>query len=511
MKLNKILVLTAVTGMTFLGGCKKFLDVNNNPNITQNASVEVVLPSAQVALAHAMGNNLQINGGFWSQYWTQSPLSSQYKYLDQYQPSTDNYDRPWSILYAEALRNFKYVYDKSVAENKRQYAAIAKIMMAYTFQVITDAWGDVPYSEALMGSYDDGAIISPKYDAQKDIYAGIQKMADEALAIMDSHDPTLPGSDDLVFHGDMDSWIKFANTLKLKAYLRLSEIDPTSAAAGIQSLEEATATFLDDVSGDAGVKFSQTGGNENPLFSEMVGLNRTKNIYASATSVDYLTNIDDPRLSYFYIAATGNPASLIVGITQGDYNNSVTATGKAIASMYVGAAVFEEYDEISKVAPVIFFSMEESMFLQAEAMARGWMTGDAGATYNSAISGGILKHEAHIDLTMTMSSNTYSSLSEWVDTLLTHPDVAYPTAGTLQDQIKAIATQKWVAMCGTQGFEAWTEWRRTGYPDFFSVSLNSLIGNNFPQRFLYPTDEISRNANFPGLKTVDQKVWWDKN
>ncbi|HNB82789.1 MAG TPA: SusD/RagB family nutrient-binding outer membrane lipoprotein, partial [Chitinophagaceae bacterium] len=87
----------------------------------------------------------------------------------------------------------------------------------------------------------------------------------------------------------------------------------------------------------------------------------------------------------------------------------------------------------------------------------------------------------------------------------------YPVGGTMEEKIRHIITQKWFAMCGNQGFEAWTEQRRTGYPDFFVQSVNSLIGAKKPARFLYPTEEINLNANFPGLKTVDTRVWWDVN
>ena len=81
----------------------------------------------------------------------------------------------------------------------------------------------------------------------------------------------------------------------------------------------------------------------------------------------------------------------------------------------------------------------------------------------------------------------------------------------LPDKIRHIVTQKWFSMCGNQGFEAWTEWRRTGYPDFLIISVNSLIGTQRPARFLYPTDEINLNSNFPGLQTVEKRVWWDVN
>ena len=151
MKTKIISILTLIALSTSFVGCKKFLDVNNNPNIANNPNVELVLPSAQVAIASVMGAPFQINGSFWAQHWTQSPLASQYKNFDQYQVSSDEYNRPWRNLYAGALTDLKYVYNKAKAEDKKQYMAISRLMSAYTFQVLTDAFGDIPFTEALKG------------------------------------------------------------------------------------------------------------------------------------------------------------------------------------------------------------------------------------------------------------------------------------------------------------------------------------------------------------------------
>ncbi|HVW99984.1 MAG TPA: SusD/RagB family nutrient-binding outer membrane lipoprotein, partial [Candidatus Babeliaceae bacterium] len=102
----------------------------------------------------------------------------------------------------------------------------------------------------------------------------------------------------------------------------------------------------------------------------------------------------------------------------------------------------------------------------------------------------------------TSALATYLATANWAQ---------YPATGTTDQKIRYIITQKWFSMCGNEGFEAWTEWRRTGYPDFFTVSQSSLIGQNFPRRFLYPFSEVTRNANFPGLVPVTTPVWWDVN
>jgi len=136
------------------------------------------------------------------------------------------------------------------------------------------------------------------------------------------------------------------------------------------------------------------------------------------------------------------------------------------------------------------------LLLQAEAKVRGWITGGGDSlNYAQAVSNNF---------------TSYGLLATDAATYLASAGGAYPSTGTKTAKLKAILTQKWACMNGNQGFEAWTEWRRTGYPDFFTVSTTSLIGQVFPARFFYPNVEVTRNLNFPGQKLITDKVWWDK-
>lgn len=488
----KIAAMLALGTLAF-GSCKKYLDVNQNPNIANNPGIELVLPSAEVAIAHVLGNNFQVNGSFWSQYWTQSPLANQYKQYDQYAPSTDNYNRAWSTLYSGALADLNYVYNKAASSNNKQYMAVSQLLRAYTFQLITDAWGDVPYTQSLLGLPDNGGIVSPKYDAQSAIYDSLIKQVDQAIALIDPNAEIHPGADDVIYQGDMQKWAKFAYTLKLKMALRMSEINPVKSEALVDSIMNDPNHDFIAAGDDALVAFSTAGGSENPLYSEMVGYGKTQNIFASKTCVDSMNSNADPRVFVFYKPlSTGT----VVGNTQGDYNNSTSASGKSIGSAAVGA---EAANTESAAAPVRFISSSESLLLQAEAAARGWGTGgDDQTLFYDAIDASFENY----GITDAAEISYYKDSTYWG---------IYPAAGTTSDKIRHIVTQKWFSMCGNQGFEAWTEQRRTGYPDFLIQSVNSLIGAKKPARFLYPTEEINLNANFPGLKQVDVKVWWDAN
>ena len=169
----------------------------------------------------------------------------------------------------------------------------------------------------------------------------------------------------------------------------------------------------------------------------------------------------------------------------------------------------------------------ESLFLQAEAAARGW-DGGAGndqALFYSAIQANFtyyanalgspgLNHGLYLPLLPGDTAISGSSYKDYINGVLTPSGApgywtVYPAAGTTAQKVQFIITQKWFAMCGNQGFEAWTEWRRTGYPNFLVYSVSSIIGNNFPKRLLYPTSESTTNANYPGLQPITSKVWWD--
>ncbi|RYE26137.1 MAG: SusD/RagB family nutrient-binding outer membrane lipoprotein [Sphingobacteriales bacterium] len=395
--------------------CKKTLDVNKNPNDPAEVTIVELLPSAELTLAHQYGNYFQIVGGVWGQYWT-------------------------------------------------------KILQGFTYQLLTDNFGDIPFSEALKGQ---SGITSPKYDKQQDVYAGIIALVKEGRDLIDEN-AMGPSTDDLILQGDMATWGQFANTLLLRMYLRMAYVNPGAANQGIAELNTNTYGYL---ASTVQMNYANTAGNYNPLYSEIVGLSFTTNLVASATAVDQMLTKEDPRLEAFY---TGT-----IALEQG-YYSTPTPTTYSKPSSTVGG---DPADPSSALAPVKLISSYESLFLQAEAAAR---TGSGGADvlYGSAIQ---------------------ASMDEYGADPTDYVVTPYPTGGSIEDQVKAIITEKWFAMDGNQNIEAWTEWRRTGYPDFFTISRNSRIGNVFPVRLPYPESEVTRNLKFPGQKAVTDKVWWDVN
>ncbi|MET1053800.1 MAG: SusD/RagB family nutrient-binding outer membrane lipoprotein [Pedobacter sp.] len=479
----KKLMLLLLAGTISLAGCKKYLDVNDNPNNPDSATPALLLPTVEASVGQLIGNSFQVNGGIWAQFWTQSPTASQYRTLDQYNPANTTYDRPWLTIYRSALINAELIINNPV--NSPYAKGMAYVLKAYTFQVATDAFGDIPLGEALKGNQ----YTSPKYATQELVYDSVFTYIDKGIALLNTATAPAIGAQDMIFQGNTTKWKAFANTLKLKAYLRLSQVNASKAQAGIAAIYAANPAFLAE---DASIKYTTTGGNQNPLYNEMVALSRTQNLVASGTTVKAFKANNDPRAFKFYNFVSGGSTDTIAYINQGTYASNSTKRVSTPSALVGGVAV----DDASAVAPVKLMSTSESAFLQAEAVARGWASGSVTALFTSGVT------SSFTSVGLTAAQATAYLAAAPAAQLTTDP----------ADQIKKIITQKYFSMCGFQGFEAWTEWRRTGYPDFLVRSAASVLGANtrVALRMLYPNSEITTNANYPGTQLIYTPVWWDK-
>ncbi len=493
MLINRKFVFTAAVALALgVSSCKKFNNVNTNPNVSQNATVQTLLPAAELYVGSGVGVDLQIAGSIWSQYWTQTPAGNQYIALEQFNPGQDQAASGWTNLYAGAENLFQ-LSQLADSLHKKSYQAIALILEAYTFQVITDGWGNAPYKQALQGQYVYGHKINPQYDSQIVIYNGIINFLDSANKLLKAGGGA-PTTDDLIYGGDMGKWQRFANTLRLKVLLREIYIDPTGATKKIDTMYDGSPAFM-GAGDDAKITYGANLGNKNPLYAEesSVQLGSVQNFAGSKTCIDSMNNNGDPRVRVFYEATSGGNYT---GLTQGTYNIPAAAGSYSIPGTAVAG---DGQNAASANAPVILISSWESFFLQAEAGARG--LGAAAGNDNANFASGIQASFTYYNIAGSYPAYINSGAT-WT---------VYPAGGTLAQKLRAIITQKWFAMCGNQGFEAWAEYRRTGYPDFLVQPASSVIGGQRPERLLYPTSESTSNAGFPGLQPVTTRVWWDIN
>lgn len=507
MKKQFIKILSIGLLITTLVSCSNWLDVNTDPNNPSEASMELVFPVGTFEVATNVGGYYNLVGGMWSQFYTQSNAANQYKYIDGYAINAGDFLMQWREMYSGALNDLKYVkVSAEEAENWSMYL-MATTMEVYTWQVLVDLYDQIPYSEALQGNT---GLFSAKFENGKDIYADLIVKLETALGKeLDSPSSVLTTSQkkqDQVFAGDVASWVKFANTLKLKLYLRQMYANAAVSEAGIRQLYAEGAEFLTT---DAMLDiFIDEKDKNNPLYSSNVtNLNVGTNLRASSTLYNFLEDKGDTR--YASLIGTAPNGTKGIPLPQGGFDINTTAIDPVTVSVF----------NLSPTTPVYFFSIAESYFMQAEVVARGWGTGDAKSLYDN----GVLAAYNRLGL----DGSTYIAAGGAYE---------FPTTGSFELMQEAIMMQKWVSMAGVQGLESFLEINRTHYPAMSTVqawngtntsgSLNAdykggkLVyslagvseGRNFPKRLLIPQEERSANANMPddlkGKKVTD-KVWWD--
>ena len=475
--------------------CKKQLDINQNPSVPalNQGTPSIIFPAAVLASTGKIGGDLAIVGGIWSQFFTQSDLAQEYVDIESYNlPQTDQYvNNSYDILFSQGLQDYKFVINKAAATGDWNYYLLATVMNAYTTEVLVDLYDQIPYSQALQGSAD----LNPKFDSGYAVYTTLINNIDTALSENFSA-PTItaPGVQDLVFGGNMANWMAFANTLKLKMYLRMVNAYPSVASAGITALYNGNPSFL---TVDASVtNFSTTPNRDNPMYEANIRTNNTStNLKASTTFVSWLEANNDPRIVYFFGSA--NPTS----INQGDYAN--------INAAYSAAPVFVE----SETDPVEFISAAESYFLQAEADVRFFGGLKADSLYDQGVLAAF-NQEGLDGSSFIAPGGAYAYGAEM-------------EAGSVLDPIQQIIRQKWASCAyGCHGLESYFEQNRTGYPLRSAVYSNNpnyipgqlVIGPNtslptgqYAKRLVFPYDETSRNTNAP--KTIVPEttpVWWGK-
>ena len=482
---KSLYILAASSAVLF--GCKKQLDINVDPNypLVSQGSPKLVFPAAVMSTVGRTGAELNIIGGIWSQFYSQSASSSQYRTIDAYNLQSTDYNGPYSELFSGALNNYQYVLDSAKSQGDWNFFLMATVMKAYTAQVLADLYDKIPYSQSLQGK----ANLNPAFDEGFAIYTDLLSKIDTALnKDFTAKTNTYPGTSDLVFGGNMDLWKQFANTLKLKMYLRMVNAKPAEAKAGIEKLYASGAKFLD---ADAAVTgFTVTPDKQNPFYAyNKQRLNTKSNLRASKTFVSWLQANNDPRIEFYFGTATP------VVIHQGDYLG--TSYGKATVLVQ------------SETDPVNMISAAESYFMQAEARLRYFAGDQTQALYDKAV-------EAAFAETGYDGSSFVAPGGEY----------EFPAAGSEDEKLEAIMVQKWAALAyGTHALEAFFERNRTGYPKASAVYSTSPAyipgqfvfsptGVNapgaFPKRLVYPDVERSRNRNTPPEEPITKPVWWAK-
>lgn len=420
----------------------------------------------------------------------------------------------WAAYYQGVIKNTHdaIAKTKDVPSRSNLYH-MARIFQAYTFMVLTDEYGDIPYSEGGAGYTDQ--VFFPKYDKQQDIYNDIIKELTEASAALNAGG-TIETSD-LLYAGNVTKWKKFANSLLLRAGMRLVKADATKAQAVVTAA--AAAGVITDNADDAYIRHDAN--YTQPIGGTLNG-SEAANFYLTKPFVDQLKNTSDPRLSAIAVryvgatsgngqtAAAGNTSAAVqIGMPMGKDNGTVVAQATAD-----GLASFYDYSQadrrrILKISsPVFLVTASQSLLLLAEARYRGWISSGSAAQY---FADGI---KAHMDQ-MVLFDPACAVSAGARDTYVNNTPL---NSGTELDQIN---TQYWISSF-LNGPEAFANFRRSGFPVLtpnpYGQPNNPDVPNGtFIRRLTYPTSEIAVNTTNvneaiarQGADKLSTKVWWDK-
>ena len=474
MTLKNLLAVPALSLLVAAGACDDGLtDINRNPNAPEDVPVENILASG-------IWDAVDSNGGtgafgpwttlYHTSLWAQHVAQSSYNDEDRYTPRAGIPTAIWENFYAGTLSDLQRVQQIADEAGRDNLWVVAEIMTVYDFLQLTDLYGDVPYSEALRLDED---IQNPKYDPQSEIYPDLIRRLKEAVARVDASEDDDFSTGDLIYDGDMDGWVRFANSLRLRIAMRMANTALAGAAATEFAAAWNTGMLIETVSQQADLDWAGEQPAQNPIYEQIVLGSRTGDFRVSNSLVSRLQALNDPRLEVF-----ANPAA-----TDGEFRGLPNGlTPSQVGGTYNVPGAYSTIGDyfLQPETPSVLMSAAEVALLGAEAAARGWIGADAATLYHRGIQRSLEQYGID-DAATYANSQPYNGL-------------------------QSIWLQKWIALY-LAGPEAFTEFRRTGYPNL-PLSANALL-ETFPARMPYPTEEGLYNPeHYPADVEITTPVWF---
>lgn len=425
------------------------------------------------------------------------------------QDNRNSTEAMWVDYYQSVIKHTRDMIDQLEDQPTRtNLKSMARLVQAYAFMVLTDTYGDIPYSEGGQGFTEQ--VVLPKYDAQQDIYPALIQEITQATAALSNSARTEPG--EVLYQGDIDKWRRMGYSLLLRAGMRLSKADAGLAEQTVKAALQGGVMQSNDDNFVIRHDNNYTNGFGNTLNGT-----EANNYYLVDSFVDFLKNSSDPRLGAIavrYVGATSGPQqtatlasndpAVQVGMPMGHDNNTIVgvAANLGLASFYD----FTQADRsrvVKRNAPMYMLTHAQTQLLLAEAASRTWITGDAATFYAEGV-------RAHMEQMAEYDDASAIDPAD-IDTWLTANP--YDAANALEQ----INSQYWVASF-LNSPEAWANFRRSGFP---ALTPNPFpgqdISGNFIRRLTYPSSEIAVNtANVNaaiarmGADDLDTRVWWDK-
>ena len=477
------LLIIALSGCEALTGFEEFQE---NPNETTNATPGLLLTNLQIAAF----NSIDLGATYASRHAVDVNVPQDTQYY--------RWDRLGFGFYYDNLRQTQKMREEAERLDNSSMVAVAEVMQVYVFHQLTRRFGDVPYLDALNA---EEGLYQPSYTPQEDIYADLLSRLDQVN--QDLADASEPINGDVVFQGDRTRWRKFANSLRLRILISLSEKQNTSIDYETQFQQvfnnPGQYPVMESLADNAQFTYSEATGDTYPFFNTAAFTSRVM----EETLVDLYKEKEDPRL--FRLAAPADEtlpnAETSFAAHSGLIASATLQENSELLSEGTGSLLDERYLNDPEAEPNLALGYPEVAFIIAEAAQRGWISADPEPFYNAGI---------------RASMAFYGITGPDVDTYLAGDEVAFDPANGLE----MILTQKYMSMFLNSGWEPFFNQRRTQVPAFDVDQRDVLNGGQVPKRWMYPEKELTSNRDnltealerqFGGNDTVDQEMWLISN
>lgn len=456
---NIKIILFAFLSFSLITSCDgDFEELNTDPDRPSEIPGHLLLGFTQriyMNTVYSAGRGGDM-GECWGQHWSKVQYNDEARYV----PRRGVIDGIWNTIYASVISEANAMYLLAEAEGNTNLQGVALVMQAVGYQTLTDLYGPIPFTEAV-----DPSIVQPAYDDEATVYNGIITMLTQASSLMSNGTGAIVSSSDLFYGGDVSKWHKLANSLKFRALMRISSTKNVNAE--LQALINGGNMFSSNAD-NAELVYLAAQPDANPIYETIVDGNRAE-YKVNSVLVEMLTSLSDYRLP---LMAGKNASGVVLGKPSG-YGNETTLPNEDLGYTYANISPLGDF-YLNPELPGVLMAYSQLSFLKAEAANEMMVSGGVEAASNYYKEGITASFEWH-----GLNAATYLS-QDGID------------FSNQADGRSKISTQEWIALFG-QGFETWTEWRRTGYPDLTPAIEGDI--NEIPSRLYYPTTESSLNKD----------------
>lgn len=476
-----IYMLLLAVLVTNVSCTKDFEEINTNTNAPKSVQPSLLLRQ----VIYNYGENMSYEGFVAGDLLAQHRTALDFNLFDRHALKSPQLGgNPWSIFYKNLRDNEIILKQARQTTTLKVYEGPALILKAYMAAGLTDLFGDVPYFNAFNGTEGE---VTPAYDSQESIYMnenGILDNLDKGIAAIQAYNDAIPLQGDILYNGNLQSWVRFAKSLKIKSLLRISS--KVDVRAKLQALY-SEGNYI--VSNSQNAVFSFTNSAPNSFRLAQLRVGDFNNFVLSETMEDILVNLNDTRIKTLFRPLANSNTGQYNGLLNGI--NSAT-TSVVLANYSLAGTIFREDTSTLKAN---FVTAWEIQLALAEAAQKGLIVADGKTLYDNGVT--LAFQYWNTSLPTTYLTGT----------------AAYNAIGTTP--LQQIITQKWIANI-INGYEGWIEYRRTGFPALRTISA-SLNNNIIPVRMPYPAEEEALNRENYNLgaaatdnNSINFPVWWNK-